>query len=50
MNAMAELTRQNLEMWNRMQEGMLAMLVPARKTRAAGETDDPAEPDESSAA
>ncbi len=27
-NAMAEFTRQNLEMWNRMQEGMLAMLVP----------------------
>jgi hypothetical protein len=50
MNAMAELTRQNLEMWNRMQEGMLAMLVPARKTRAAGEPEDPAEPDESSAA
>jgi len=31
MNAMADLTRQNIEMWNRMQEGMLQMLVPARK-------------------
>jgi polyhydroxyalkanoate synthesis regulator protein len=40
-NAMAELTRQNMEMWNRMQEGMLAMLVPARKSR------DTAEPGES---
>ena len=37
MNAMAELTRQNMEMWNRMQEGMLAMMVSPRKTRPAGE-------------
>jgi hypothetical protein len=29
---------------------MLALLVPARNTRAAGEPDDPAEPDDSSAA
>jgi hypothetical protein len=40
---MAELTRQNMEMWNRMQEGMLQMLVPARKPREAAEADD--EPD-----
>ena len=30
MNAMAELTRQNMEMWNRMQEGMLAFMGGAR--------------------
>jgi len=40
MNAMAELTRQNLEMWNRMQEGMLAMMVPPRKKRGADEPDE----------
>ncbi len=46
MNAMAELTRQNMEMWNRMQEGMLQMLVPARKPRsAAQEADEPADSD-----
>ena len=39
MNAMAELTRQNMEMWNRMQEGMLAMLVPPRKAQASGDPD-----------
>ena len=39
-NAMAEFTRQNLEMWNRMQEGMLAMLVPPRKPG------NPADPEE----
>ena len=39
-NAMAEFTRQNLEMWNRMQEGVLAMLVPARKPQS------PADPEE----
>jgi polyhydroxyalkanoate synthesis regulator protein len=45
-NAMAELTRQNMEMWNRMQEGMLQMLVPARKPRGAAEPgDEPAESD-----
>ena len=37
MNAMAELTRQNMEMWNRMQEGMLAMMVSPRNPRPAGE-------------
>lgn len=31
MNAMAELTRQNMDMWNRIQEGVLSLLVkPAR--------------------
>jgi polyhydroxyalkanoate synthesis repressor PhaR len=45
MNAMAELTRQNLEMWNRMQEGMLQMMVPARKPRAAEDSDEPVESD-----
>ena len=49
-NAMAELTRQNMEMWNRMQEGMLAMLVPPRKARAPGEPPEPADTDESTAA
>jgi polyhydroxyalkanoate synthesis repressor PhaR len=39
-NAMAELTRQNMEMWSRMQEGMLQMLVPARKPRSGTETDE----------
>jgi polyhydroxyalkanoate synthesis regulator protein len=43
MNAMAELTRQNMEMWNRMQEGMLSMLVPARKPAAPAEPDEPGE-------
>ena len=46
MNAMAELTRQNMEMWGRMQESMLSMLVPARKPGAAAEPDEPAESDE----
>lgn len=46
MNAMAELTRQNLDMWNRMQEGMLQMLVPARKPRdAAPEDGEPVDSD-----
>ena len=44
MNAMAELTRQNMEMWNRMQEGMLAMLVPPPKTSPSGSPDDAGEP------
>jgi polyhydroxyalkanoate synthesis regulator protein len=43
-NAMAELTRQNMEMWNRMQESMLAMLVPARKPAPPAEPDDPEPP------
>ncbi len=41
MNAMAELTRQNMEMWGRMQEGLLQMMVPARKPRSSPEPDDP---------
>jgi len=49
-NAMAELTRQNLEMWNRMQEGMLAMLVPARKPRDAAEPGENDESDKTTAA
>ncbi|MGQ0429096.1 MAG: polyhydroxyalkanoate synthesis repressor PhaR [Gammaproteobacteria bacterium] len=43
MNAMAEMTRQNMEMWNRMQEGMLAMLVPARKPSPPAGPDEPGE-------
>jgi hypothetical protein len=45
-NAMAELTRQNMEMWNRMQEGMLAFMGAPRQARSSGGSDDPAEPDE----
>ncbi len=45
MNTMAELTRQNMEMWSRMQEGMLQMLVPARKPRSGAESDEPADSD-----
>jgi polyhydroxyalkanoate synthesis repressor PhaR len=48
MNAMAELTRQNMEMWGRMQEGLLQMLVPPRKPRATPETDEPADGTEGS--
>jgi polyhydroxyalkanoate synthesis repressor PhaR len=50
MNAMAELTRQNMEMWNRMQEGMLSMLVPARKPAAPAEPEEPGESDGKTAA
>ena len=39
MNAIAELTRQNMELWNRMQEGMLSMLVTPRKARPTAEPD-----------
>ncbi len=46
MNAMAELTRQNMEMWSRMQEGMLQMLVPARKPRTEPEPEEPSGPPE----
>lgn len=38
MNAMAEITRQNMEMWNRMQEGMLAFMG---STRPAGNSHAP---------
>jgi polyhydroxyalkanoate synthesis regulator protein len=44
MNAMAEMTRQNMEMWSRMQEGMLKMMVPARKPRTDAEPEEPAGP------
>jgi polyhydroxyalkanoate synthesis repressor PhaR len=50
MNAMAELTRQNMEMWNRMQEGMLAMLVTPRKAHPPGEPDGTEPTDEPAAA
>jgi polyhydroxyalkanoate synthesis repressor PhaR len=49
-NAMADIARQNMEMWNRMQEGMLAMLVPPRKPHTPAEPDGPAESDKTSAA
>ena len=39
MNAIAELTRQNMEMWNRMQEGMLSMTIAPRGAPPTGETD-----------
>jgi polyhydroxyalkanoate synthesis repressor PhaR len=45
MNAMAEMTRQNIELWNRMQESMLAMMVSPRKARPSAAADDPEEPD-----
>ncbi|HMN45548.1 MAG TPA: polyhydroxyalkanoate synthesis repressor PhaR [Povalibacter sp.] len=45
MAAMSELTRQNLEMWTRMQESMLAAFSPPRDARNNGT--DPA-PDEKS--
>jgi hypothetical protein len=45
MNAMAELTRQNMEMWSRLQEGMLQMMVPARKPRAPAEAEEAADSD-----
>jgi polyhydroxyalkanoate synthesis repressor PhaR len=42
LTTMTELTRQNLEMWQRMQENMLAAFKPQRDTRANGEdSDDP---------
>jgi hypothetical protein len=34
-----------MEMWNRLQEGMLQMLVPARKPRPAAEPEEPADSD-----
>ena len=45
MNAMAELTRQNIEMWNRMQEGMLAFMGAPRAAGAPGGTKESTEPD-----
>lgn len=49
MNAMAELTRQNMEMWNRMQEGMLSLLVSPRKAHPPGEPEGAADTDASAA-
>ncbi|HSN71107.1 MAG TPA: polyhydroxyalkanoate synthesis repressor PhaR [Steroidobacteraceae bacterium] len=37
LSTMAELTRQNFEMWQRMQESMLAAFKPQRDTRANGQ-------------
>ncbi|MBF8291567.1 MAG: polyhydroxyalkonate synthesis repressor, PhaR [Steroidobacteraceae bacterium] len=50
MNAMAELTRQNMEMWNRMQEGMLAMMVSPRKAHPPGEPEGAEEADKQATA
>ena len=47
-NAMAELTRQNMEMWNRMQESMLAMMVAPRQAGSPGGPDATSEPGEAS--
>ena len=46
MNAMAELTRQNMELWNRVQEGMLAMMVAPRQPGPAARPDDDVKPDD----
>jgi polyhydroxyalkanoate synthesis repressor PhaR len=46
LNAVAELTRQNIEMWNRMQEGMLAFMGAPRANRPAASPQEPVEPDE----
>ena len=46
MNAMAELSRQNMEMWNRMQESMLAFMGTPRPARSPGGPKEAAEPDE----
>ena len=50
LNAMAEMTRQNMELWNRMQEGMLAMLVSPHKTHPPGEPEGAEEADKQAAA
>jgi hypothetical protein len=44
MNAMSELTRQNLEVWTRMQETMLAAFSPPREPTSAKENDDGKKP------
>ncbi len=46
MNAMAELSRQNMEMWNRMQESMLAFMGGPRPGRSANRPREAAESDE----
>lgn len=40
MSTMSELTRQNLEMWAKMQETMLSAFGPARETNNNGKDDD----------
>jgi polyhydroxyalkanoate synthesis repressor PhaR len=42
MNAMAEMARQNMELWTRMQEGMLGMFA-AKGTEGAASAGEPAE-------
>lgn len=44
MNAMSELTRQNLEMWAKMQETMLSAFTPPRETNANGKDEDDSAP------
>ena len=39
MNAMTDLARQNLEMWTKMQESMLAAFSPTRETKPNGDGD-----------
>jgi polyhydroxyalkanoate synthesis repressor PhaR len=46
MNAVAELSRQNMEMWNRMQESMLAFMGAPRPARSPGGPKEAAEPDD----
>jgi len=43
---MAELTRQNMEMWNRMQESMLTFMGAPRPGRSANGPTEAAQPDE----
>jgi hypothetical protein len=49
MNAMAELTRQNLEMWKRMQDGMLAFMGRSRPGHTFRGSEDEPEADASGA-
>ena len=46
MNAMAEITRQNIEMWNRMQEGMLAFMGAPRPASSSAGSKEAADPEE----
>lgn len=47
MAAMSELTRQNLEMWTRMQESMLSAFTPPRDSRSNGVDPPPADKSDS---
>ena len=47
MNAMAELTRQNMEMWSRMQEGMLAIMGAPRAGSSFAKPAEDADPQDS---